>query len=244
MLGHRPASAYVDGPEPYLKRLMGMIDKMCATALFSRFDVSYLENKGSDAKGRGKMSKIFMLSAGVVLAMCLVYDSRRNRSRKAKFEAIALAPLSRLPLSFGWNWWGIVLFMVVPLAILALLFLIGSSVRASLPITAPGFLAFIAAAYYVYGYLRFALRGPSFILTADGITFAGNYLPWQDVLAIDYAPSGRTPSIRFRQTDSQVSGFSIFDQFYGKTSVSAFFIADSDSLVAWSRRLKEECRKH
>jgi hypothetical protein len=234
----------VDDPEPYLKRLMDMIEKISGTVLFFRFNVCYLENKGSGAKGRGKMSKIFMISAGVVLSMCLLYDSRRNRSRKAKLEAIARAPLPRLPLSFGWNWWGIVLFMVAPLAILALLFLIGSSVRASLPVAAPVFFAFIAAAYYVYGYLRFALGGPSFILTADGITFAGNYLPWQDVLAIDYVPSGRTPSIRFRQTDSQVSGFSMFDQFYGMTSVSAFFIADPDSLVAWSRRLKEEFRKH
>lgn len=154
-----------------------------------------------------------------------------------------MAPMPDLPLSFGWNWWAIVLFLTVPLFVLALLIFVGSSVGASLPIAAPGLFAFIGSAYYVYGYLRFALRGPSFVLAPDGVTFAGNNLHWQDILAIDYVPYGRTPYIRFRQTGSTVTGFSTLDQFYGKTSVSAYFISDPDSLVGWSRRLKEEFRQ-
>lgn len=190
------------------------------------------------------MSPIVVTPAIIfLLLISLVFESRSNRRRNARLEAISVAPLPRLPLSFRWNWWGIGLFMAIPLFILALVLFVGYSVSASLPIAAPGVLACAASAYYVYGYVRFALRGPSFTLEAGGISFAGNYLRWQDVLAIDYVPSGRTPRIRFRQTASEVAGFSVLDQFYGKTSVSSYFISDPDSLVGWSRRLKEESEK-
>jgi hypothetical protein len=154
-----------------------------------------------------------------------------------------MAPMPNFPLSFGWNWSAIVWFLTAPLFVLAFLVFVGSSVGALLPFVVFGLLASIGSAYYVYGYLRFAVKGPSFVLTPDGVTFAGNNLRWQEILAIDYATSGRTPRIRFRQTDSTVTGFSIFDQFYGKASVSAYFISDPDSLVGWSRRMKEEFRQ-
>jgi hypothetical protein len=187
------------------------------------------------------MNKIFITSAIVVLfLLCLLYDAKRGRSRKARLDAISTAPLPQLPLSFQWNWWGIAIFMAIPVVILAVSVLVVVSVGMPMQIAVPGLLASVAAAYYVYGYLRFALKGPSFILKADGIEFAGHYLRWRDVSAIDYFPAGRTPRIRFQSSDSQAAGFSIFDQFYGKTSVSACFVSDPDSLVGWARRFREE----
>ena len=187
------------------------------------------------------MNKIFIASAfGFLFLMCGLYDAKRGRTRFARLEAISKAPLPQLPLSFRWNWWAIVLFMVIPCFILAFSVFVVVSIGATVLIAWPGFLTFIALAYYVSGYLRFALKGPSFILDAGGIEFAGQYLRWRDVSIIDYLPSGRTPLIRFRNTDARTAGFSTFDQFYGKTSVSAYFISDPDTLVGWSRRLKEE----
>lgn len=187
------------------------------------------------------MNKIFITSAiAFLFLLCLLYDAKRGRSRKARLEAISAAPLPQLPLFFHWNWWGIVAFMAVPVFILAVSVLVAVSVGTTMQIAAPGLLASIAAAYYVYGYLRFALKGPSFILKADGIEFAGHCLRWRDVSAIDYVPTGRTPRLRFRNTDSQAAGFSILDQFHGKTSISAYFVSDPDSLVGWARRFKEE----
>lgn len=149
-----------------------------------------------------------------------------------------LCHISRSPLhgiggesSYSWQ------FPVLPLHFPCSLFF---SVGAVVSIALPGLFAFIVSAYYVYGYLRFSLKGPSFILDSDGIEFAGHRLRWRDVSAIDYSPSGRTPTIRIRNTDPRATGFSMFDQFCGKTSVSAYLIADPDSLVGWSRRLKEE----
>jgi len=187
------------------------------------------------------MNKIFIASAIVFLfLLCRLDDAKRGHRRKTRLEAISAGPLPQLPLSFQWNWWGIVTFMAIPVFILAVSVLLVVSAGTTMQIAAPGLLAFIAAAYYVYGYLRFALKGPAFILEADGIEFAGRYLRWRDVSAIDYVPSGRTPRIRFRNTDSQAAGFSILDQLYGKTSVSAYFVSDPDSLVGWARRLREE----
>lgn len=187
------------------------------------------------------MNKIFITSAFVFLfLMCGLYDAKRGRTHKTRLEAISAAPLPQLPLSFRWNWWGITLFMAIPFFVLAFFVFVVVSVGTMVQIAVLGLLPFIGSAYYVYGYLRFALKGPSFILDTDGIEFAGHYLRWRDVSVIDYVPSGRTPRIRFQNTDSQATGFSIFDQFYGKTSVSAYFISDPDSLVGWSRRLKEE----
>ena len=187
------------------------------------------------------MGKIFIASAfGFLFLMCGLYDAKRGRRRNATLEAISKAPLPQLPLSFRWNWWGIVPFMAIPIFAIALSVFVAFSVDTTVLIAWPGFLAFIASAYYVYGYLRFALKGPPFILDAGGIEFAGHYLHWRDVSAIDYATSGRTPLIRFRNTDTRTTGFSTFDQFGGKTSVSAYFISDPYTLVGWSRRLKEE----
>jgi hypothetical protein len=158
---------------------------------------------------------------------------------------ISMDSLPHLPLLFQWNWWGITLFMVtpaIPIAMVAVIFRTGPLVDAMAVIAIP-LLAAISSAYYVYGYLRFALKGPSFVLDADGIAFAGRFFPWRDVTRIDYMPSGRTPSIRFRLTGSEAKGFSVFDQFYGKTSISARFISDPAGLVKWSRRLKEESLK-
>ena len=189
------------------------------------------------------MNRIVITSALVLLFLIhLICYARQNRRRKARLDEIAMAPLPQLPLSFQWNWWGIVLFMVISAIPVVLFWLIGVVVGAKASMEFLCLLAFIAPAYYVYGYLRFSLKGPAFVLDADGISFAGNYLLWRDVSEIDYVLSGKTPNIRFRNTGSKVKGFSILDQLYGKTSVSARFISDPDSLVGWSRRLKEKSR--
>jgi asparagine N-glycosylation enzyme membrane subunit Stt3 len=66
------------------------------------------------------MNKIFLISAFVLLLLiCGLYDAKRSRTRKATLDAIAAAPLPHLPLSFTWNWWGIILLMAVPCFALA-----------------------------------------------------------------------------------------------------------------------------
>jgi hypothetical protein len=186
------------------------------------------------------MQTIFITCAVVCLFLCLLCDARGDRRRKAKLEAISVAPLPHLPLSFGWNWWGIVLSMAVPIFILGLFWIIGASVGTTALFVVPGLLAMILPVYYVCGYLRFALRGPSFVLDANGVAFAGSYLLWRDVSAIDYVTSGRAPHIRFRHIGAQATGFSIFEQFFETTAFSTYLISDPDGLVGWSRRLKEE----
>ena len=125
------------------------------------------------------MNRIFIAAAIVFLfLMCRLYDARRDRRRKARLDAISAAPLPQLPLSFQWNWRGIVIFMAIPVFILAFSMLVTLSVGTTMQIAGPGLLIFIAATYYMYGYLRFALKGPSFILKPDGIEFAGHCLRW------------------------------------------------------------------
>jgi hypothetical protein len=185
------------------------------------------------------MKPSFLSVAVPLFLLSLAYDAWRGRRRKASLEAIAAAPMPALPMTFGWNGWGFGFFSAVPLVILAVgLLVVRSAGSVGLGILLPGVAAAIASSAHVGGYLRFALRGPSFVLDAQGLSFAGQRLAWQQVSSIDYMPGGRTPRIRLRQSGPAVDGFSAFDQFYGKTSVSTYFIADPDALVGWARRLK------
>jgi hypothetical protein len=179
-------------------------------------------------------------AAALFFLLFLASSVRQNRRRQAKLDAISLAPLPHLPLSFRWDWWALVLFMALSVFSLALTVFVCAKVGPMWPMVIPMAPAIIGFAYHVYGYLRFAVKGPSFILDATGIAFAGHYLHWRDVSSIDYEPSGRTPFLRFRHTGGDLRGFSAFDQFNGKTSFSAFFISDPDELVGWSRRLQGE----
>lgn len=190
------------------------------------------------------LSTVLFSFVSVVVLVSFVQGIKRGRIRKAKFEAISVAPLPQLPLLFQWNWSGIISTIIIGVLILPLIsLLVAYGVPTLIFAAASGVVSFIVYGFWVSGYLLFALKGPSFILDADGIEFAGHHLPWCNVESIEYTPSGRTPNIRFRNTDSKAKGFSIIDQFYGRTSISANFISDPDSVVGWSRRLKLESQK-
>ena len=186
------------------------------------------------------MNPTFTMCAAAGLFLLFLANSvRQNRRRKSRQEEISLAPLPALPLSFRWNWSILAFFIALSVFAFALASFVCIDAYLLRPMVIPMLPAIIGLAYYVCSYLRFAVKGPCFVLDATGIAFAGHYLHWRDVSSIDYEPSGRTPMVRFRHTDGDVGGFNAFDQFYGKTSVAALFIDDPDALVGWSRRLKE-----
>jgi len=182
----------------------------------------------------------FALVAIFFIALACTVAQRRHR--RVRLAALAAAVMPELPISFHWNWWALGVFTAIPVFILVFTLGVGVAVGPNWPIVLPGLPVFLAAVSHVHRYLRFASKGPSFVIDAQGITFAGQYLRWRDIRSIDYLPESRTPFIRFRNDDSQARGFSMFDQFYGKTSVSTTFIDKPDELAAWSQRLLEGWR--
>ncbi|MBV8634301.1 MAG: hypothetical protein JO002_07410 [Burkholderiaceae bacterium] len=200
---------------------------------------------------------IILLLALIVPLGFYVLGKSTERS-KVRMAAMAVDPLPPLPMQFAWRGWGLGMMAFFWLALWipfnALLFAAMLNASQSYKVGPISILFFLLLGVFlivvtavsvsrVLGLVRLYFAGAAFLLSSDGISYAGNYFHWNDISAIRYETNGKGgSSVVFDLQGRKVKWFRILQRSY--ISVPTIAIKDPDGLVGYARRLLADSKKN